>query len=330
MAATATDPTYTGRFKNQDTASLVDAYGISDPSGIGNTDRLRKILGRRGVTFDDSGAITSGQTTSYGDAGPAEADFTDARRILANSGQSADGNSKTPMMDRWEAYKAELAGKKIEEYFNTNVQPTYDIVNSKLQELLKNPTFSGEELAATRSQMTSQIRQQELQRQKRVASMLGLAGTDSNSVAGAALANSVAQEADQRLTDFLRQYGLDVMAQERQNQAQELGLATSLTTSMAGAKEGMLSRNYDRVHGANMELSQILESLRQQDLMESAQKSANRTGYYGGMIGAGIGALGAAAGGGMFGSLGGGGAKSPLGYGAPPADTSAANGFLGY
>lgn len=264
------------RFRGKSTQDILDAIAIGDAGGIGDTDYLKKILARRGLTYE--GANPEDIDASFDMNDPSDSDYYNVSGIL---NKSAKGGRPSIALEKWNAYKADILQKKMEDYYNTNVQPSFDKTRATLDELLSNPSFSAEELAATRSEMTSQVRAQESNRLRRTAAVLGLRGMDPGSVAGAALIQAQAEETDRALTEALRRYGLDVVGMERDAQARELGLNTDLTNSMFSSKSALEEGNYDRLAGINSNIGSILEAANTLDSTTKAAKDAARLGFYG-------------------------------------------------
>ncbi len=264
------------RFRGQSDQDLIDAITIGEKTGIasGKVERLKKALARRGITWE--GANPEDIKTSFDINNPSDADFYRVQGLLHNK-----ANRSSVQLEKWDAYKADLLDKKMHEYFDTTVQPTFDKVQASLQDMLDRKTFSDEEVGQVKSELTSQVREQETNRLRRISATLGLRGIDPGSVAGAALVNQQAEETDAALTEALRRFGLDIIGQERSSQAQELGFATNLSGAMFGAKQSLEEKNWERLHGINSEIGSILEAANTLDQTGKTAMDAARLGFWG-------------------------------------------------
>ena len=269
---------------------LYDAIRLNDASGIGSEKKVLKRYKRAGGTFDENGNPVA--PTGYDPASfdPATATSADRNRLSAElKGPYSRPSLYRKSFDEW---RAEQAKAKMDEYKKNTLDPMLGSIDSKITDMMANPDFSPEELAANRSQLVSQAKTQETQRLRRVAATLGLSGMDPGSIAGAALVNSVAQETDQRITDAISQYTMQVKDMERSSNNAEIGIATDFSTRRTQLETALTQGNYEQLFGLSSDIGGILEALDARNAQLKAEKEAARLGFYGNLAGSGIQAIG--------------------------------------
>lgn len=193
----------------------------------------------------------------------------------------------------WAGRRQEIGEQRYEE----EVRPRELMIQQRLDEMLQNPTFSAEETARMRSDITANNRQLASSRLQRVSAGLGVRGMDPSSPAGAALAMHVAEQSDSELSTQLRKLGFDISQIEDATATNELGISQNLLNAMQVTRDAALSGDLDRLSGAQSSLTDLVTAIDEANRREALMRellSEQDSGGNGGM-GALIGTIGGAA-----------------------------------
>lgn len=177
---------------------------------------------------------------------------------------------------------ADQRRKESQDYLDENIQPTLDVINERVQQMLAEPEIRAYEEAQMRSRAIELTRQQETDRMKRLQGVFGSAGIAADSPVAHVLANRSAQEADAELARLFQNIDFELAQARRQEDAGELALASRLSAQNLATRQAATTGDFDRLIGIQSELGGLFEGIQQQqeaiDLARAEARDADKQG----------------------------------------------------